>query len=42
MIHPWKGLELEITGFEYLDATPSAETTTSQISNPQICKDYRS
>ena len=31
MIHHWKGLELEITDFEYHYArTPSAETIPSQ------------
>ena len=31
MIHQWKGLDLEITDFEYhQDPTPSAETIPSQ------------
>ena len=34
MIHHWKGLNLEITDFEYHhNRTPSAETTPSQTSN---------
>ena len=34
MIRHWKGLDLEITDFEYhLDRTPSAETIPSQTSN---------
>ena len=42
MIHHWKGLDLEITDFEYHhDPTFSAETIPSQTSNPQICKDYK-
>ena len=35
MIHPWNGLDLEITDFEYhYDPSPSAETIPSQTSNP--------
>ena len=42
MIHHWKGLELEITDFEYPHVpTPSAETIPSQTSNPQTCRDYK-
>ena len=42
MIRNWKGLELEITDFEYHhDSTSSAETIPSQTSNPQTCKDYK-
>ena len=34
MIHYWKGLDLEITNFEYqYDPTRSDETITSQTSN---------
>ena len=41
MIHHWKGLDLEITGFDYhLDRTPSAGTLPSQTSTPQTCRDY--
>ena len=42
MIHPWKGLDLEITDFEYHhDPTFSAETIPSQTSIPQTCNDYK-
>ena len=42
MIHYWKGLDLEITDFEYPHVpTPSAETIPSQTSNPQTCRDYK-
>ena len=35
MIHHWKGLDLEITGFNYHhDPTQSGETTPSQNSKP--------
>ena len=35
MIDHWKVFELEVTDFVYQDdQTPSAETITSQISNP--------
>ena len=35
MIHHWKGLELDITVFEYhYDPTPSAETIPPQTSKP--------
>ena len=34
MIHHWRGLDFEITDFNYhLDPTPSGETKPSQISN---------
>ena len=39
MIHQWKGLDLEITEFQYHhDPTPSAENIPSQTSNPQTVK----
>ena len=39
MIRHWKGLELEITDFEYHhDPTSSAETIPSHTSNPQTFK----
>ena len=39
MIHHWKGLDLEIRGFNYHhDPTPSVETIPSQTSNPQTEK----
>ena len=35
MLHHWKGLELEITDFDYqFDRTPLAGTIPSQTSNP--------
>ena len=42
MIHHWKGLELEITDFDYQhDRTPSAGNIPSQTSNTQACRDYK-
>ena len=36
MIHPWKGLDLEITDFEYQsDWTSSGEIIPFPTSNPQ-------
>ena len=35
MIHHWRGLDFEITGFNYrYDPTQSVETIPSQISKP--------
>ena len=43
MIHFWKGLDLEITDFNYHhDPTPSGETIPSQTSNLQTCREYKS
>ena len=37
MTHHWKGLDLEIAGFEYHhDRTPSAETIPSKTHNIDI------
>ena len=42
MIHHWKGLDLEIRGFNYHhDPTASGETIPSQTSNPFTCRDYK-
>ena len=41
MIHHWKGLDLEITDFNYHhDPTHSGETIPAETSNPQTCGDY--
>ena len=42
MKHHWKGLDLEITDFEYPQVPiPSGETIPSQTSNPQTCREYK-